>query len=405
MRHHSLLFRRDLRNGICHLIAAVLLTTACEGAAEAQFTGRWTQEENGESVELQLQHDKVSGRVSGTFTALGKQAPISGRADASTLVIEKVGDVVSSPENGTMFGVLSGEQMVVTIAQPGQDPVLLRLTRQAGSGPRSDAVASSDAPVARPSSAHGATGADGDPFTPSRPETFTGSWETVSDDGTNTETAELELSNGIVVGVVRSLERGYYSGRVTVTAEVAVRGTPRAGGLDLQAWNAQSGSAENAVSGRAVRRGDFLILSIGDGETAYARPGVSVIQSAEGSAAGAKLAQAIGGKIYSAGTQASGRGAFVGKRVRFAFCADGSMAFDVSDLASTGGADGVDMGDATSRRGRWGVVLLAGVPVVRANWNGTGSSYSLTRYFRVQPNTGGSDARIDGTTLPATGSC
>src|SRR5829696_8392880 len=28
-------------------------------------------------------------------------------------------------------------------------------------------------------------------------------------------------------------------------------------------------------------------------------------------------------------SQASGRGAFVGKRVRFAFCADGSMAFDV----------------------------------------------------------------------------
>ncbi len=81
------------------------------------------------------------------------------------------------------------------------------------------------------------------------------------------------------------------------------------------------------------------------------------------------------------------------------------MAFDVSDLASTGGADGVDMGDATSRRGQWGVVLLAGVPVVRANWNGTGSSHSLTRYFRVQPNTDGSGARIDGTTLPATGSC
>ena len=67
------------------------------------------------------------------------------------------------------------------------------------------------------------------PFTPSEPAAFTGSWEVVSDDGTNTETAELELSNGIVVGVLRSLERGYYSGRVTVTAEVAVRGTPRAG--------------------------------------------------------------------------------------------------------------------------------------------------------------------------------
>jgi hypothetical protein len=76
----------------------------------------------------------------------------------------------------------------------------------------------------------------------------------------------------------------------------------------------------------------------------------------------------------------------------------------VSDLASTG-AGGVDMGDATSRRGQWGVVLLAGAPVVRAHWNGTGSSYSLTRYFRVQPHADGSGARIDGTELPAAGSC
>jgi hypothetical protein len=77
----------------------------------------------------------------------------------------------------------------------------------------------------------------------------------------------------------------------------------------------------------------------------------------------------------------------------------------VSDLASTGGAQGVDIGDATSRRGQWGVVLRAGTPVVRAQWTGTGSSYSLTRYFRVQPHKDGSGARVDGTDLPAAGSC
>ena len=270
------------------------------------------------------------------------------------------------------------------------------------SGRSDELVATNEANAA--SSASLSTESEDESLTPSRPEDFTGPWEVVSDDGTNTETAELALSNGSVEGILRSIERGYYSGRVTVTAEVAVRGTPRAGGLDLQAWNTQSGSAENAISGRAVRRGDFLILRVGDGETAYARPGISVVQSAETSAAGAKLAQAIAGKIYSAGTQTSGRGAFVGERVRFAFCADGSMAFDASDLASTG-SNGVDMGETTSRRGQWGVVLLAGVPVVRATWNGTGSSYSLTRYFRVQPNATGSAARVDGTSLPATGAC
>lgn len=250
-----------------------------------------------------------------------------------------------------------------------------------------------------------ATAMDDEPFTPNGPEAFVGSWEAVSDDGTNTETAELELADGAVTGIIRSLERGYYSGRVTVNAEVMLRGTPRAGALDLRAWNAQTGSPENAVAGRALRRGDFLIVRIGDGETGFARPGVAVVRSAEGSSEAASLAQAIAGRIYSASGQSSGRGAFVGNRVQLALCSDGNIAFDVSDLASTGGADGVDMGDATSRRGKWGVVLRAGTPVVRAQWNGTGSSYSLTRYFRVQPHKDGSGARIDGTDLPVAGTC
>jgi|GEM_PF-1645559 len=381
---------------------AVVFVSACDLSASQDLTGRWLHEENGESAEILLEHDNSTGKVNGTFIVLGKTATISGRADGSALVIEKVGDVVASTENGTMVGAISGEQMLLTITQPGQEIVILRLTRQPGSDTR---VASTNGSDERSVSRREATPMDEEPFTPSTPEEFAGSWEAVSDDGTNTETAEFELADGGVRGTLRSLERGYYSGRVTVNAEVSLRGTPRGGALDLRAWDAQTGSPENAVAGRAVRRGDFLILRIGDGETGYARPGVAIVRSAEGSPEAASLAQAIAGRIYSASTQSSARGAFVGNRVRLSLCSDGNIAFDVSDLASTGGEAGVDMGDATSRRGQWSVVLRAGTPVVRAQWSGTGSSYSLTRYFRVQPHNDGSGARVDGTDLPVAGSC
>ena len=240
-------------------------------------------------------------------------------------------------------------------------------------------------------------------LTPSEPDAFAGQWEVASDDGTYIETAELEVSGGQVTGILRSHERGYYSGRVTVTAEVAMRAIPRAGGLDILAWDVATGNEENAVKGRGFRRGEYLILRIGDGETSYARPGVSVIRSAEGSAAAEALAARIAGRIYSTTSTSSGRGAFIGSRVRLALCSDASIAFDVSDLATTGGPDGVDMGGSMSRRGEWGIVLLAGIPVVRAQWAGTGSSYSLTRYFRIQPQ--GSGAMVDGTLIPTTGNC
>lgn len=247
------------------------------------------------------------------------------------------------------------------------------------------------------------TSAAAENLTPSAPEAFAGQWEVASDDGTYIETAEIEVSGGQVTGILRSHERGYYSGRVTVTAEVAMRAVPSAGGLDILAWDVATGSEENGIKGRGFRRGEYLILQIGDGETSYARPGVSVVKSAEGSAAAEKLAAQIAGRVYSSSTTSSGRGAFVGSRVRLALCADASIAFDVSDLATTGGPDGVDMGGSTARRGEWGIVLLAGLPVVRAQWSGTGSSYSLTRYFRVQPQ--GSGAIVDGTPLPVSGTC
>ena len=245
--------------------------------------------------------------------------------------------------------------------------------------------------------------AEGEVFTPSDLADFAGQWEAVSDDGTNIETAEIEVTDAGASGLLKSLERGYYSGRTTVTAEVAFRGSLRDGALVIQAWDVNNGSEQSPIAGRAFRRDEYLIVRVGTGESGYARAGVPLVKSAEGSAPALKLANAIGGKIFSSQSEASGRGAFVGARMKLALCADGSIAYDASDVASTGGNDGVDMGSTTSRRGEWGIVLLAGFPTVKARWNGTGSSYSLTRYFRVEPRANG--ARVDGVDLSNAGSC
>ena len=395
----------NLGGALFAAVAFAAFASACDRSASQDLSGRWLHQENGESAELLLEHDTSTGKVNGTFVVFGKSTTISGRASASAFVIDTLGDAVASAANGTIVGAVSGEQMLLTITQPGQQDVILLMKRQPGAETPVRAIESRGGSSARPDSPDAATAIDEEPFTPSGPEEFAGSWEAVSDDGTQTETAEFELVDGALTGIIRTLERGYYSGRVRVTAEAHLRGTSRGGGLDVRAWDAQSGSEENAVAGRAVRRGDFLVLRIGDGETGYARPGVAIVRSAEGSPEAASLAQAIIGRTYSASTQSVGRGAFVGRRVRLALCSDGNIAFDVSDLASTGGAEGVDIGDATSRRGKWDVVLRAGAPVVRAQWNGTGSSYSLTRYFSVQPHKDGSGARVDGTDLPVAGSC
>ena len=232
---------------------------------------------------------------------------------------------------------------------------------------------------------------------------FEGSWEAASDDGTNVETADIKINDAEASGILKSLERGYYSGRTTVTAEVAFLGTLHEGALKLEAWDVNNGSPQSAVAGRAFRRGEYLVIQIGTGGTSYARPGVSLVKSAEGSAPALKLANAIGGKVFSTSSQASGRGASVGSRTRLALCADGSIAFDASDVASTGGSDAVDMGSTTSRRGQWGIVLLAGLPTVKAQWEGTGSSYSLTRYFHIEPRSNG--VVVDGADLTLSGSC
>jgi hypothetical protein len=236
-------------------------------------------------------------------------------------------------------------------------------------------------------------------------DAFAGSWEATSDDGTSIETAEIETSGGNVSGILRSLERGYFSGRTTLNAEIALSGKLRAGALDIRLWDSNEGESAGAVVGQAFKRGEYLIVRVANRETAYARPGVPLVKSAEGSDAAERFATSVMGRIYSSSSQAQGRGAFAGGRLQLSLCSDGTIAYDASDLASTGGDAGVDMGSSISRRGKWGVVLLAGSPTVRAEWNGTGTSYSLTRYFRVEPSRDNSAARVDGTELEVSGKC
>jgi hypothetical protein len=238
---------------------------------------------------------------------------------------------------------------------------------------------------------------------PSPPEAFAGDWEAVSDDGTSIERAHIEITDDQVQGVLQSLERGYFSGRLTMNGEVYLQGRVVNGMLDLTVTSGQE--SQQATKGRAFMRGQYLVVENGEFQSAYARPGVSLVQSADGSHDAELLAHSVTGMIYSSSTSASGRGAFVGGRLRLALCSDGTVAYDKSDVATTGGADGVDMGDGVSRRGHWSIVLFAGAPAIRAEWEGTGTSYSLTRYFRVEPYRNGSGARIDGTSLAVDGSC
>jgi hypothetical protein len=156
-------------------------------------------------------------------------------------------------------------------------------------------------------------------------------------------------------------------------------------------------------------RGNYLVLLVNGAEaSAYARPGESLVASAQNSPEAAALARAISGKIYEASSQAGGRGAFVGGRIKLALCSNGGIAFDASNLASAPGGfnnPGVDMGGSVSRRGQWSIVLLGGAPVVRAEWEGTGSTYSLTGYFRIRPAANGRSANVDGIELPVSGGC
>jgi hypothetical protein len=380
-------------------LAPFLLLLACadeSSTAAAQgppLAGRWTHSSDGMTAELDLK-EAGAGRMTGTFTLGDASAALEAEARGSLLVISSIGGVPASPENGTVIGSLDGTVLTLTVVQPGVATVTIPMTR---TGAPEVGDAGNDDPGAAPP----------EPAGRATTESFAGRWESISDDGTSSEIVELAADGNAVSGTLTSSETGYFSGRTTITGEIALRGRLERGALVIEARDVAEGAAAAPVAGRATRRGEFLVLRIGNGESAFGRPGVGLVESAEHSAEAAALARAITGRIYAAGSGAGGRGGYVGGRVRIAFCADGSMAYDASDVASLpdGAGGGGDMGSTRTRRGTWGIVLRAGAPTVRAEWEGSGSSYSLTEYFQVRAAPGGATAVIDGRELPFSGNC
>ena len=234
---------------------------------------------------------------------------------------------------------------------------------------------------------------------------FAGHWEYRVDDGTYEERLDLRVSGDQISGTLEAFEHGYFSGRTTSKGLFRVQGTVRDGRLDARLVESSSGSAQTAT---LSRRGAYLVLTTGGRAVGYARQGTSLVQSADGSSEAQALARAVTGKIFQASAQTNARGSFVGGRLRFAFCANGEMAYDESDLGSTPGStpgSSADLGTSVSRRGQWTVVLYAGAPVIRAQWNGTGTSYSLTAYFEVHPAADGQSIELNGRRLPLGGRC
>lgn len=237
---------------------------------------------------------------------------------------------------------------------------------------------------------------------------FAGRWEAASEDGTHLQLAELTAAGARVSGRVVRVERGYFTGDVEIVEQLDLAGTVRAGVLEFSGTLADREDREVLATGTAVRRGQYLLVRVGAYEAALAPPGVPLAVSAEGSAEAAALADQVNGRRYERVTQAHGGGAYVGERVHLALCADGTISYSGSSLAATPGplpGEGVDGGSSWSRRGRWRIVLYAGAPAVRADWEGTGTTYSLVDYIQIVPAVDGGSAVVDGTRLPVTGRC
>jgi hypothetical protein len=387
------------------VLACALAAIAVRSLTAQDVSGRWVYEESGQTAELDIRHDRATGRVSGTFSLLGQSAPIAGRFLADSFVVERFGGIPTSPQSGTMAGLLRGETLLLTVAQPGQAPMTIPMTRRGKAsdvdvGDAEGADTSRRAPAAAPS----AGDAGGGSATTSASD-IAGRWEARSDDGTSEEVVELAVAGGSVTGSFTGFEHGYFSQRTTVKQKLALRGTLRDGVAHLRVWD-PGGSASDAAEATARRRGEYLVLRTGDEESGYARPGTPLVRPGQGAEATA-LARAVSGRVYSTKQEAGGRGAYLGGRVKLALCADGRVEYDASDLAATPGplGGGADLGGTVSRRGVWDVVLVAGAPAVRARWEGTGSSYSLTAYFSVAPDAGGRSATVNGTKLPVAGRC
>jgi hypothetical protein len=388
-------------------IALVIHACAAFGAARAtaqSFAGRWLFEEGGQQAVLELRQDAATGRVSGTLTVAGATSGIEGRVGGTVLTVDRMDGTAIPP--GGLTATRDGDAVVLSIARDGADPVVWRMRGIGGVaqvGPAPPPVAPARGAGAGASAPAAAAGAG---FRSAGSAEFAGAWQALSDDETSGELVELAANGSGVRGTLTAASRGFFSGEVKVERQLGIEGAWRDGTVDATLSNPENGQS---IPVTLRLRGEFLVfLANGVEIGAYARPGRSLVANAEGSAAGAALARAIGGRVYSTSSQASGGGAFVGGRIRVAFCADQSISFDASDIAATPGSlpgAGVDMGTSMSRRGRWSIVLLAGAPAVRAEWQGTGTSYGLVDYIRVRPSADGRSAHVDGVELPATARC
>jgi hypothetical protein len=376
------------------LIVAVSISIAERSVTAQNLSGHWVYEESGQTAELHIRHDRSTGRASGTFAMLGASQPFDGVVTDGTLIIQRLGDVKASPQNGAITAKLQAGSLLVTVTQPGQAPVTVAMTRR-GDG-AALATPGPGVSVATPSTDPG--------FRAATANAFAGKWQFRSPDGTNEEVIDFSVRGGEVTGQLSAYEHGYFSGRTTETARVLMRGTVTDGTLQLRVWPADgSPNAGGTVSGHL--RDEYLVLRDGENETGYARPGRPLAKSADGSPEAAAFARAVTGRVYSRSSQAGGRdGAIVGARTRLALCGNGNIEYDVSDVGSAPSGGG-SMGSTTSRRGTWRVVLYAGAPAVEAHWQGTGTSYSLTRYFRIRPDASGRSAIVDGGELPVSGRC
>jgi len=362
------------------LLAAMGLAAIPAAAVSQDLTGRWSYEENGQAVELDLRHQVASGRVTGSLIMAGASAELEATFRNGSLTVARLGGVRASSENGTMTGRLRADTLELTITEPGQTPLTVPLTR---------ARPSAELSLLPPASHEAAP-------------SFAGHWEATSDDSTDLEVVELEVHGAQLQGRLTVFEKGYFSGKVTQTHQLLLSGTIARGVATLSI-----ATPEESARGTARIRDGYLVLAVGENESGYTRSGVPLVRDAAGSVVATALEKAITGRVYESISQAQGRGAAVGGRVRAAFCSDGRLEYDASDLASTPGAlpgGGVDLGSTITRRGTWEVVLYAGAPVVRAHWQGTGMSYRLTRYFRVAPQPNGT-IKLDGITLHSGGRC
>jgi hypothetical protein len=359
-------------------------------------------EESGMKVVLELRQNTSTGRVAGTLDIVGAATQLEGKVEGSRIVIDKMdGQPIAA---GGVTIIAENADVLLSIQRRGADPVRWRMTR-VGSPPASQPGARAQAGGARGAAPAPAATAPSTGFRNATANEFAGEWHLTAPDNSAGEQAELQISGNSLQGAITAYSRGYFTGNVTVDSRLAVQGTYRNGSFDVRLTNQQSGGTTNAT---LRMRGEYLVLIIGPNEVAgYAREGRPLESNAQNSAEAVAFVRAIQGRVYSTSQQASGRGGFVGGRVKVAFCSDGSMSYDSSNLGDTGAmpGGGVSMGSTRTRRGRWSVVLYAGAPAVRANWDGTGTSYSLIEYFRVRPAADGRSAVVDGVQLPMTDSC